>query len=203
MDKPVITLLEYIREYYMNRIVNVQSVIDKCTGPLTLTTTRIVESIKREAHLMKMQWNGVMNYQVSRSFSDQCFVDVMARTCSYMICELTGIPCKHVFTACWNMALNDQGRPPLEDWVGRQKKKRKSSRHDDERFMKDVDEDRYCKKVTPLGKEIMVLTCKLLQKKAELDKGKSMMHVEDDMDWYTYEMREKAEKVAEGFRKIA
>ncbi|GJY45255.1 hypothetical protein Tco_0434318 [Tanacetum coccineum] len=52
-DKPVITLLEYIREYCMKRIVNVQDVIDKCTGPLTPTATRIMESIKKEAHLMK------------------------------------------------------------------------------------------------------------------------------------------------------
>ncbi|GKA70722.1 hypothetical protein Tco_0776861 [Tanacetum coccineum] len=34
-------------------------------------------------------------------------------------------------------------------------------------------------------------------------KGKSMMPVEDDMDWYTNEMREHAEKIAEGSRKIA
>ncbi|GKD12260.1 hypothetical protein Tco_1196667, partial [Tanacetum coccineum] len=42
-----ITLLEYIGEYCMKRIVNVQGVIDKCTGPLTLTATRIMESIKK------------------------------------------------------------------------------------------------------------------------------------------------------------
>ncbi|GKB38391.1 hypothetical protein Tco_0883333 [Tanacetum coccineum] len=55
-DKPVIILLEYIREYCMKRIVNVQGVIDKCTGLLTPTATRIIESIKKEAHLMKVQW---------------------------------------------------------------------------------------------------------------------------------------------------
>ncbi|GKA91675.1 heat stress transcription factor B-4-like protein, partial [Tanacetum coccineum] len=75
-DKPVITLLEYIREYCMKRIVNVQGVIDKCTGPLTPTTTRIMESIKKEAHLMKVQWNGANKYQVSGSLGDQCVVDV-------------------------------------------------------------------------------------------------------------------------------
>nr|GEZ53917.1 hypothetical protein [Tanacetum cinerariifolium] len=52
-DKSVITLLEYIMEYYKKRIMNVQGVIDKCTGPLTPTATRIMESIKKEAHLMK------------------------------------------------------------------------------------------------------------------------------------------------------
>ncbi|GKB75849.1 hypothetical protein Tco_0942744 [Tanacetum coccineum] len=56
-DKPVIIFLEYIREYCMKRIMNVQSVIEKCIGPLTPTATRIIESIKKEAYLMKVQWN--------------------------------------------------------------------------------------------------------------------------------------------------
>ncbi|GJR57771.1 hypothetical protein Tco_1499933 [Tanacetum coccineum] len=57
-----------------------------------------------------------------------------------------------------------------------------------------VDEDMYCKRVTLLTDKIMVLTRKLLQKKAELDKGKSMMPEEDDMDWYIDEIREHTEK---------
>ncbi|GJT15897.1 ribonuclease H-like domain-containing protein [Tanacetum coccineum] len=48
-DQLVITLLEYIREYCIKRIVDVQSVIDKCTGPLTPIATRIMEPIKKEA----------------------------------------------------------------------------------------------------------------------------------------------------------
>nr|GEU93502.1 hypothetical protein [Tanacetum cinerariifolium] len=83
-DKPVITLLEYIREYCMEKIANVQSVIDKCTSPLSPTAARIMESIKKEAHFIKVQWNGANKYQLS---------------------------------ACWNMALNDRAKPPLEAWV--------------------------------------------------------------------------------------
>ncbi|GKA34019.1 hypothetical protein Tco_0720448 [Tanacetum coccineum] len=64
-DKPLITLLEYIREYCIKRIVNVQGVIDKCTGPLTHTATQIMEFIKKKAHLMKVQWNKANKYQVS------------------------------------------------------------------------------------------------------------------------------------------
>ncbi|GJR18632.1 mutator type transposase [Tanacetum coccineum] len=107
-DKPVITLLEYIREYCMKRIMNVQGVIDKCTGPLTPTATRIMESIKKEAHLMKVQWNRANKYQVSGSLGDQCVVDVVSMTCSCRKWELTGIPCKHAVAACWNMTLNDR-----------------------------------------------------------------------------------------------
>ncbi|GJV08868.1 ribonuclease H-like domain-containing protein [Tanacetum coccineum] len=152
-DKPVITLLEYIREYCMKRIVNVQGVIDKCTGPLTPTATRIMESIKKEAHLMKVQWNGANKYQVSGSLGDQCVVDVVSMTCSCRKWELTGIPCKHVVAACWNMALNDRAAPPPETWEkstcpttllppnatgascrSEPRKKRKRSKHEDEPF---------------------------------------------------------------------
>ncbi|GKA33780.1 hypothetical protein Tco_0720209 [Tanacetum coccineum] len=55
-------------------------VIDKCTGPLTPTATRIMESIKKEAHLMKVQWNEANKYQVSCSLGDQCIVDVVSGT---------------------------------------------------------------------------------------------------------------------------
>ncbi|GJZ11572.1 retrovirus-related pol polyprotein from transposon TNT 1-94 [Tanacetum coccineum] len=162
-DKPLIILLEYIREYCIKRIVNVQGVIDKCTGPLTPTATRIMESIKKEDYLMKMRWNGANKYQVSRKW------------------ELIGIPCKHDVAACWNMVVNDRAAPPPETWVnpcywlstwketysykiqpicrtnyweksicpttllphkhhvqvGRPKKKRKRSKHEDEPFVKD------------------------------------------------------------------
>ncbi|GKE36632.1 hypothetical protein Tco_1460037 [Tanacetum coccineum] len=35
-----------------------------------------MESIKKEAHLIKVQWNGANKYQVSGSLGDQCVVDV-------------------------------------------------------------------------------------------------------------------------------
>ncbi|GKA28187.1 crooked neck-like protein 1 [Tanacetum coccineum] len=138
--------------------MNVQGVIDKCTGPLTPTATRIIESIKKEAHLIDSAWHGANKKW-----------------------ELTGIPCKHAVAACWNMALNDRATPPLETWVnpcywlstwketyshkiqpicgtkywekstcpttllppkhhvqvGRPRKKRKRSKHEDEPFVKD------------------------------------------------------------------
>ncbi|GKC22481.1 crooked neck-like protein 1, partial [Tanacetum coccineum] len=136
-DKRVITILEYIKEYCMKRIMNVQGLIDKCTGPLTPTTTRIMESIKKKAHLMKVQWNGANKYQVSGSLGDQYVVDVVSMTYSCRKWELTGIPCNHDVAACWNMALNDRATPPPETWVGRPRKKRKRSKHEDEPFVKD------------------------------------------------------------------
>ncbi|GKC44049.1 hypothetical protein Tco_1061771 [Tanacetum coccineum] len=99
----------------LNNICEVfNGVIDKCTGPLTPTTTRIMESIKKEAHLMKVQWNGANKYQVSGLLGDQCVVDVEKSTCT-----TTLLPPKHHVQ------------------VGRPKKKRKRSKHKDEPFVKD------------------------------------------------------------------
>ncbi|GJY85627.1 hypothetical protein Tco_0499653 [Tanacetum coccineum] len=71
---------------------SLNGVIDKCTGPFTPTATRVMESIKKKAQLMKVKWNGANKYQVSGSLGDQCIVDV-------------------------NMALNVRAAPPLETWV--------------------------------------------------------------------------------------
>ncbi|GKD36098.1 hypothetical protein Tco_1251607 [Tanacetum coccineum] len=53
-DKPIITCLEYIREYLMKRIVNVQKVQDKCDGPLTPSTAKIFKLIVRAAAKLKV-----------------------------------------------------------------------------------------------------------------------------------------------------
>nr|GEU46512.1 protein SPA1-related 2-like isoform X1 [Tanacetum cinerariifolium] len=69
--------------------------------------------------------------------------------------------------------------------------------------MMHVDDHRYCKKVTLLTDEIMEQSCKILQKQiVEFEKDKSMILVEDDMCWFTDEIKERAQKVVEGFRKI-
>lgn len=48
-DKPIISLLEYIREYLMRRIVNVLGVQEKCAGLLTPYANKLFEAIKVQA----------------------------------------------------------------------------------------------------------------------------------------------------------
>nr|GEX91764.1 E3 ubiquitin-protein ligase UPL1 isoform X1 [Tanacetum cinerariifolium] len=52
-DKPIITCLEFIREYLMKRIVNVQKVISKSDGPFTPNATKVFNIIVKEAGQMK------------------------------------------------------------------------------------------------------------------------------------------------------
>ncbi|KAK9056764.1 hypothetical protein SSX86_024127 [Deinandra increscens subsp. villosa] len=94
-DKPIITCLEYIREYLMKRIVGVHKLIAKCEGPLTPNATKILEGIKSEANNYLVSWNGANKFQVSGPRGNQCVVDVDLKTCSCRKWELTGIPCRH------------------------------------------------------------------------------------------------------------
>jgi hypothetical protein len=116
-DKPIITALEYIREYLMRRIVNVLQVIDRCDGPLTPTATKLFESIKKAATKYIVLWNGGDQYQVVGPFGDQCVVDVIQRTCTCRRWELTGMPCKHAVATIWNMARNNQKVGLPEAWI--------------------------------------------------------------------------------------
>nr|GEU77612.1 reverse transcriptase domain-containing protein [Tanacetum cinerariifolium] len=116
-DKPIITALEFIREYCMKRIVNVGKVIVKTGGPLTPTVTRLLNLNKDQANKYTDIWNGGVRYQVSGLWGDQCVVDVVARNCTFRKWEITGIPCKHAVATNWNMCMNGIDVEVVETWV--------------------------------------------------------------------------------------
>ncbi|GJW94568.1 mutator type transposase [Tanacetum coccineum] len=91
-DQPIITCLEYIREYLMKRIVVVQKVIAKTVGPLTPSVTKM-------------------------PYKDEYVVNMDRRVCSCRKWELTGIPCKDVVAAIYNMSENLVGVGISEQWV--------------------------------------------------------------------------------------
>ncbi|XP_021995761.2 uncharacterized protein LOC110892939 [Helianthus annuus] len=115
-DKPIITCLEFIREYLMKNIVVVKKLIAKCNGPLTPAATRIFDAIKSEASQYTCIWTGGAKYQVSQGL-DQRVVNLGERTCSCRKWDLTGMPCKHAVAAIWNQGLHGGGEPILERWV--------------------------------------------------------------------------------------
>nr|KAJ0210471.1 hypothetical protein LSAT_V11C400202580 [Lactuca sativa] len=103
-DKPIITYLEFIREYLMKRVCNVMKVINKCTGPLTPTGERLLQANISSALQYTARWNGVSKYQVKGPWHDQHVVDMGQMTCSYRKWELTGMPCKHAIATINEMA---------------------------------------------------------------------------------------------------
>ncbi|XP_022023764.1 uncharacterized protein LOC110924027 [Helianthus annuus] len=116
-DKPVITCLEYIREYLMRRNVVVHILISKSEGHLTPTATEIFDKIKEKAADMSVQWNAVDKYQVKGSSLEQCVVNMADKTCSCRRWELTGMPCKHAVAVIWDMAAHGIEVDVPEKWV--------------------------------------------------------------------------------------
>ena len=78
-DKPIISCLEFIREYLMKRIVNVLKVQRKTQGPLTPTGTRLLEANASLASQYKATWNGGDKYGVEGFQTDQHVVDMSKR----------------------------------------------------------------------------------------------------------------------------
>nr|KAJ0200208.1 hypothetical protein LSAT_V11C600323620 [Lactuca sativa] len=112
-DKPIISCLEFIREYIMKKLVIVQKIINKCSGPLTPTATKTLEKIKGEAAEYRAVFCGNGKYQVTVGERvDQCVVDITQRTCSCNKWEVTGI-----IANIWDMMRNNENVGIPETWV--------------------------------------------------------------------------------------
>lgn len=117
-DKPVITCLEFIREYLMKRIVVVQKEFVKCQGPLTPTATTMLAAITKEASQNTCIFNGADKTQVTTPRKDQYVVNLKKKTCTCRYWELTGMPCNHAVSAIWdNVEHGGRNVPALEQWV--------------------------------------------------------------------------------------
>lgn len=114
--QPIITSLEYVREYCTNRIVNVVHVIEKCARPLTPKATHMLDLIKKEAYKYIVLQTEGDKYQVC-GWGDKCFVNVEARACTCRRCELTCMPCKHVVATNRYMRYNGMQVGSVELWV--------------------------------------------------------------------------------------
>ncbi|XP_076927536.1 uncharacterized protein LOC143591114 [Bidens hawaiensis] len=113
-DRPIISALEYVREYLMRRIVIVLGIIDKWDGLLTPRATELFATIQNQANHYSVQWNGGDLYEVSGKPTDPRVVNLALKTCSYKAWEITGLPCRHVVAALWVMAANGERVGALE-----------------------------------------------------------------------------------------
>nr|KAJ0209523.1 hypothetical protein LSAT_V11C400203970 [Lactuca sativa] len=81
-DKPIITCLEFIREYLTERIINVHKVLDKCEDSLSTIATTILENNKTEANKVRVLFNGADKYQVTGLWMEQYVVNLKERSCT-------------------------------------------------------------------------------------------------------------------------
>ncbi|XP_021991468.1 uncharacterized protein LOC110888244 [Helianthus annuus] len=115
-EKPIISCLEYLREYLMKRIVNVMKVQHQCKGPLTPKITEILDEIKKAAAQCTVKWCGDSRWQVQGTLG-QYVVNIEQKVCTCRRWEISGIPCKHAVAVNWDMAAHKQQVGPPEDWV--------------------------------------------------------------------------------------
>ena len=116
-EQPIITCLEYIREYCMRRMCIVQKKIDSCHGRLTPTASDLFEAIKKEAAKYTAVFAGSGKYQVGCQWEDQFVVNFNDNSCSCRHWEITGMPCKHAVSAIWDRTNHGEDVPVDEEWV--------------------------------------------------------------------------------------
>ncbi|KAL4568508.1 hypothetical protein LXL04_024122 [Taraxacum kok-saghyz] len=102
-DKPIISCLEFIRQYLMKRICNVLKVIGKATGPLTPTATKLLERNREASVQYRARWSGTSKFEVYGPWHDQHVVDMKEMSCTCRRWELNGIPCKHAIATIHEM----------------------------------------------------------------------------------------------------
>nr|KAJ0198283.1 hypothetical protein LSAT_V11C700377750 [Lactuca sativa] len=120
-DNPVISCLEFIREYLIKRICNVMKAMKKAKGPLTLTSTDILNARKKGASQYIAKWNGANKYQVTGALQDQHVVDVRNQTYTCRKQELMGIPCRHAIATLNDMSKDPEVELDIYKWVHKQK----------------------------------------------------------------------------------
>ncbi|XP_052627473.1 uncharacterized protein LOC128134097 [Lactuca sativa] len=116
-DKPLISCLEFIREYLMKRMCNVVKGMKKDKGPLTPTATDILDARKKCASQYIARWNGANKYQVTGALQDQHVVDVRNQTCTCRKWELIGIPCRHAIATLNEMSKDFEAELDIYKWV--------------------------------------------------------------------------------------
>ncbi|XP_071926288.1 uncharacterized protein [Coffea arabica] len=95
-DQPIITMLEMIREYLMDRIRKRKSAMERYDSPTGPLINEIIENKVKIASQWMLIWNAMHGYQVKGPREAQFAVDMEKKNCSCRLWEVNGIPCCHV-----------------------------------------------------------------------------------------------------------
>nr|KAJ0204430.1 hypothetical protein LSAT_V11C500267940 [Lactuca sativa] len=121
IDKPIISALEYIREYLMRGVCSIQKAIDKIMDPLTPTAAKLLETFEEEQQQMR--------YQVTTVWNDQYVVNMSERSCRCRKWELNDIRCKHVVLSTWQEVYKVKVDPINGRDLGRNQHAQQQSPH--------------------------------------------------------------------------
>ncbi|RYR48973.1 hypothetical protein Ahy_A07g035175 [Arachis hypogaea] len=96
-EKPIITMLEEIRVYLMNRWAVNRERIQKFNGRILPRIRKKIERRGRAAGEWRPYWSAAQTYEVVNGLSKYA-VDLSLRECSCRKWQLSGIPCTHVIS---------------------------------------------------------------------------------------------------------
>ncbi|KAI8573354.1 hypothetical protein RHMOL_Rhmol01G0270400 [Rhododendron molle] len=109
-DKPILTMLERLRTYFMNRLEEKRKFATKWVDDLGPKIHKKIEKIKKYGDFIIVPCGG-QEFEARAIRGGQYTVNLQAQTCSCRRWDLTGIPCEHAAT----VIAREGGRP--EDYV--------------------------------------------------------------------------------------
>jgi len=99
-DKPIISMLEWIRLKLMDRFYIKRNGMAKFGGPYCPNILNKLERIKKDASNCFARVSGRLIYQIICADGDHV-VNLTERTCTCRMWSVSGIPCKHAVTAIY------------------------------------------------------------------------------------------------------
>ncbi|KAL0392600.1 UNVERIFIED_CONTAM: hypothetical protein Sradi_2482800 [Sesamum radiatum] len=107
-DKPILTMLEWIREYLMRRLQENREKASKNGNTLCPKIKKLLQkNVDKIGDCIPIKAND-RHYQISCYDGNQYSVDLEMRTCTCRIWQLSGIPCKHACSAIFNQNLQPE-----------------------------------------------------------------------------------------------
>lgn len=101
-DKPIITLIQGLKLYITNRIVNQRDLMLRYKGSICPMIQQLLEKNKRDADGWSPNWAGDEGYSLFEVYIDKYVVNIFERSYSCRKWELTGIPCYHAIACMWH-----------------------------------------------------------------------------------------------------
>lgn len=98
-EKPIVSMMEEIRLYLMNRFRKNRENIEKVEGDLCPVIKKRLTREQRYSANWIPKWSGELKYEVKSIISNESFsVDLSTRECTCRKWTLTGIPCSHAIS---------------------------------------------------------------------------------------------------------
>ncbi|KAL2253097.1 UNVERIFIED_CONTAM: hypothetical protein Sindi_0104400, partial [Sesamum indicum] len=102
-EKPTLTMLEWIRDFFMKRLQENRDMAQaKWKGRICPRIRKILDKhIENVGDCIPIKVDD-FHYQISYFDGGQCAVDLSNHTCSCRKWELSGLPCKHAISVIFN-----------------------------------------------------------------------------------------------------